>query len=313
MESIKVVSPSSVANVSCGFDILGICLDHTGDEMLIKKSKTPGLRILKINGADISTKIEKNVAGIAAKSYLKKYPSKFGFEIEIIKKVSVGSGLGSSASSAVAAVYGINYLLERNIKKIDLINHAVVGETYASGQAHADNIAPTMFGGFTLVRDLSSLDILKLPYPNDIYITIIHPEIEIKTSMVREITNKKISMNKVIKQTANLGGLISGLYSNNYELISRCLVDEIVEEYRAKLIPDYYLLKESAIKNGALGCGISGSGPSIFSMSKGKETALKVKIGFEEIFSNNKIKFKTFISKINNEGVKVIERWFIRV
>ena len=126
--------------------------------------------------------------------------------------------------------------------------------------------------------------------------------------MVREITNKKISMNKVIKQTANLGGLISGLYSNNYELISRCLVDEIVEEYRAELIPDYYLLKESAIKNGALGCGISGSGPSIFSMSKGKETALKVKIGFEEIFSNNKIKFKTFISKINNEGVKVIER-----
>ena len=308
MESIKVVSPSSVANVSCGFDILGICLDYTGDEMIIKKSKVPGVRILKISGADLSTRIEKNVAGIAAKSYLKKYPSKFGFEIEIIKKVSVGSGLGSSASSAVAAVYGINYLLKKNLKKIDLINHAVEGEAYASGQAHADNIAPTMFGGFTLVRDLSSLDILKLPYPNDLFITIIHPGIEIKTSKSREITNKKIPMNKVIKQTANLGGLICGLYSNNYELISRCLFDEIVEEHRAAFIPSYYLLKESAIENGALGCGITGSGPSVYSISKGKEIALKVKKGFEEIFSKNKIKFKTFISKINNQGVKVIER-----
>ena len=310
MKSIKVMSPSSVANLSCGYDILGICLDHVGDEMIITKTNSPGLSITNIKGAKLSYSVDKNVAGIAAKSYLSKNPSKFGFEIEIIKKVAVGSGLGSSASSAVAAVYGIDYLLERNSKKINLIKHAVDGEQFASGEAHADNIAPTMFGGLTLVRDLKTLDILNLPFPKDLFITILHPEIELKTSILRNVLNKKISIKKVVKQTANLGGLISGLYSNDYQLISRCLVDEIVEERRASSIPGFYSLKESAIQNGALGCGISGSGPSIFSISKGKKTASSVKKGFEKVYSQKNISFKTFISKINYEGVKVFEQWF---
>ena len=308
MKSIKVMSPSSVANLSCGYDILGICLDHVGDEMVITKKNSPGLSITNIKGAKLSYSVDKNVAGIAAKSYLSKNPSKFGFEIEIIKKVAVGSGLGSSASSAVAAVYGIDYLLERNSNKIDLIKHAVDGEQFASGEAHADNIAPTMFGGLTLVRDLKTLDILNLPFPKDLFITILHPEIELKTSILRNVLNKKISIKKVVKQTANLGGLISGLYSNDYQLISRCLVDEIVEERRASSIPGFYSLKESAIQNGALGFGISGSGPSIFSISKGKKTASSVKKGFEKVYSQKNISFKTFISKINYEGVKVFEQ-----
>ena len=308
MKSIKVMSPSSVANLSCGYDILGICLDHVGDEMIITKTNSPGLCITNIKGAKLSYSVDKNVAGIAAKSYLSKNPSEFGFEIEIIKKVAVGSGLGSSASSAVAAVYGIDYLLERNSKKINLIKHAVDGEQFASGEAHADNIAPTMFGGLTLVRDLKTLDILNLPFPKDLFITILHPEIELKTSILRNVLNKKISIKKVVKQTANLGGLISGLYSNDYQLISRCLVDEIVEERRASSIPGFYSLKESAIQNGALGCGISGSGPSIFSISKGKKTASSVKKGFEKVYSQKNISFKTFISKINYEGVKVFEQ-----
>ena len=308
MKSIKVMSPSSVANLSCGYDILGICLDHVGDEMIITKTNSPGLSITNIKGAKLSYSVDKNVAGIAAKSYLSKNPSEFGFEIEIIKKVAVGSGLGSSASSAVAAVYGIDYLLERNSKKINLIKHAVDGEQFASGEAHADNIAPTMFGGLTLVRDLNTLDILNLPFPKDLFITILHPEIELKTSILRNVLNKKISIKKVVKQTANLGGLISGLYSNDYQLISRCLVDEIVEERRASSIPGFYSLKESAIQNGALGCGISGSGPSIFSISKGKKTASSVKKGFEKVYSQKNISFKTFISKINYEGVKVFEQ-----
>ena len=302
------MSPSSVANLSCGYDILGICLDHVGDEMIITKTNSPGLCITNIKGAKLSYSVDKNVAGIAAKSYLSKNPSEFGFEIEIIKKVAVGSGLGSSASSAVAAVYGIDYLLERNSNKIDLIKHAVDGEQFASGEAHADNIAPAMFGGLTLVRDLKTLDILNLPFPKDLFITILHPEIELKTSILRNVLNKKISIKKVVKQTANLGGLISGLYSNDYQLISRCLVDEIVEERRASSIPGFYSLKESAIQNGALGCGISGSGPSIFSISKGKKIASRVKKGFEKVYSQKNISFKTFISKINYEGVKVFEQ-----
>lgn len=308
MKSIKVISPSSVANLSCGYDILGVCLDYIGDEMIITKTNSPGLSITNIEGAKLSSSVDKNVAGIAAKSYLNKNPSKFGFEIEIIKKVAAGSGLGSSASSAVAAVYGIDYLLERNSKKINLIKYAVDGEKYASGEAHADNIAPTMLGGLTLVRDLKILDILNLPFPKDLFVTILYPAIELKTSISRDVLNKKISIKKVVKQTANLGGLISGLYSNDYQLISRCLVDEIVEERRASLIPEFYSLKESAIQNGALGCGISGSGPSIFSISKGKKIALRVKDGFDKVYSQKNIPFKTFISKINYEGVKVLEQ-----
>ncbi|MBU79149.1 MAG: homoserine kinase [Flavobacteriales bacterium] len=308
MKSIKVISPSSVANLSCGYDILGVCLDYVGDEMIITKTNSPGLSITNIEGAKLSSSVDKNVAGIAAKSYLSKNPSKFGFEIEIIKKVAAGSGLGSSASSAVAAVYGIDYLLERNSKKINLIKYAVDGEKYASGEAHADNIAPTMLGGLTLVRDLKILDILNLPFPKDLFVTIFYPAIELKTSISRDVLNKKISIKKVVKQTENLGGLISGLYSNDYQLISRCLVDEIVEERRASLIPEFYSLKESAIQNGALGCGISGSGPSIFSISKGKKIALRVKDGFDKVYSQKNIPFKTFISKINYEGVKVLEQ-----
>ena len=302
------MSPSSVANLSCGYDILGVCLDHVGDEMIITKTNEPGLSITNIKGAKLSSSVDKNVAGIAAKSYLNKNPSKFGFEIEIIKKVSVGSGLGSSASSAVAAVYGIDYLLERNSKKINLIKYAVDGEKYASGEAHADNIAPTMLGGLTLVRDLKTLDILNLPFPKDLFITILHPSIELKTSVLRDVLNKEISIKKVVKQTANLGGLISGLYSNDYQLISRCLVDEMIEEKRASLIPGFYSLKESAIQNGALGCGISGSGPSIFSISKGKRTASIVKKGFEKFYSQKNIPFNTFISKVNYEGVKIFKQ-----
>jgi len=308
MKSIKVMSPSSVANLSCGYDILGVCLDHVGDEMIITKTNEPGLSITNIKGAKLSSSVDKNVAGIAAKSYLNKNPSKFGFEIEIIKKVAVGSGLGSSASSAVAAVYGIDYLLERNSKKINLIKYAVDGEKYASGEAHADNIAPTMLGGLTLVRDLKTLDILNLPFPKDLFITILHPSIELKTSVLRDVLNKEISIKKVVKQTANLGGLISGLYSNDYQLISRCLVDEMIEEKRASLIPGFYSLKESAIQNGALGCGISGSGPSIFSISKGKRTASTVKKGFEKFYSQKNIPFNTFISKVNYEGVKIFKQ-----
>ena len=307
MKSIKVISPSSVANLSCGFDILGICLDHTGDEMIFRESKIPGLRITKISGANLSKSVNQNVAGIAAKSYLKNYPSDFGIEIEIIKKVAVGSGLGSSASSAVGAVFGINYLLQNKVSKIDLVKYAVDGEAFASGEAHADNVAPAMLGGFTFIRDIKKFDILKLPFPKDLFVTILHPSIEIKTSVSREALNKKVSMKKVVKQTANLGGLISGLYKCDYELISRCLVDEIIEEVRAPQIPFFHTLKESALENGSLGFGISGSGPSVFSISRGKETALKVKESFEKIFTGKPFNFNTFISKINNHGVKVIQ------
>ena len=304
MDSIKIFSPSSVANLSCGFDVLGLCLDTIGDEMIIKKSKKPGVRIIKIEGENLPLSIEKNVAGVAAKSYLNKFPTEIGIEIEIYKKIKAGSGIGSSAASAVGAVFGINELLERDIKKIDLIPFALEGEKLASGEAHADNIAPAMLGGFTLIRDLKSLDIIKLPSPSELVVTIIHPKIELKTSHARAILKTQVPLKNVVKQTANIAGLISGLYSNDYNLISRSLNDEIVEKERSLLIPKYYSLKNSAIEAGALGCGISGSGPSIFALSRGYIIAKEVANSFKNIISKLNIDFDIYISKINSKGVR---------
>ncbi|MFQ3351048.1 MAG: homoserine kinase [Candidatus Marivariicella framensis] len=304
MDSIKIFSPSSVANLSCGFDVLGLCLDTIGDEMIIKKSKKPGVRIIKIEGENLPLSIEKNVAGVAAKSYLNKFPTEIGIEIEIYKKIKAGSGIGSSAASAVGAVFGINELLERDIKKIDLIPFALEGEKLASGEAHADNIAPAMLGGFTLIRDLKSLDIIKLPSPSELVVTIIHPKIELKTSHARAILKTQVPLKNVVKQTANIAGLISGLYSNDYNLISRSLNDEIVEKERSLLIPKYYSLKNSALEAGALGCGISGSGPSIFALSRGYIIAKEVANSFKNIISKLNIDFDIYISKINSKGVR---------
>ena len=304
MDSIKIFSPLSVANLSCGFDVLGLCLDTIGDEMIIKKSKKPGVRIIKIEGENLPLSIEKNVAGVAAKSYLNKFPTEIGIEIEIYKKIKAGSGIGSSAASAVGAVFGINELLERNIKKVDLIPFALEGEKLASGEAHADNIAPAMLGGFTLIRDLKSLDIIKLPSPSELVVTIIHPKIELKTSHARAILKTQVPLKNVVKQTANIAGLISGLYSNDYNLISRSLNDEIVEKERSLLIPKYYLLKNSALEAGALGCGISGSGPSIFALSRGYIIAKEVANSFKNIISKLNIDFDIYISKINSKGVR---------
>ena len=304
MDSIKIFSPLSVANLSCGFDVLGLCLDTIGDEMIIKKSKKPGVRIIKIEGENLPLSIEKNVAGVAAKSYLNKFPTEIGIEIEIYKKIKAGSGIGSSAASAVGAVFGINELLERDIKKVDLIPFALEGEKLASGEAHADNIAPAMLGGFTLIRDLKSLDIIKLPSPSELVVTIIHPKIELKTSHARAILKTQVPLKNVVKQTANIAGLISGLYLNDYNLISRSLNDEIVEKERSLLIPKYYLLKNSALEAGALGCGISGSGPSIFALSRGYIIAKEVANSFKNIISKLNIDFDIYISKINSKGVR---------
>ena len=306
MDSIKIFSPSSVANVLCGFDVLGLCLETVGDEMIIKKSEVPGLRITKIEGEDLPFSIEKNVAGVAAKSYLNSFPAEVGIEIEIYKKISAGSGIGSSAASAVGAVYGINELLERKLEKIDLIPFALDGEQIASGEAHADNIAPAMLGGFTLVRDLNTLDIIKLPTPSELIVTILHPKIELKTSDARAILKKQVPLKSVIKQTANIAGLVSGLYSEDYGLISRSLNDEIIEKERSLLIPEYISLKSSALEAGALGCGISGSGPSVFALSRGKIKAKEIASGFKSIISKLGIDYDIYISKINSNGVKKI-------
>jgi homoserine kinase len=307
MNEIKIFSPATVANVACGFDVLGFCLDTVGDEMVIRKIEKKGIYISHIEGFDLPYKTELNVAGVSALAMYNSLELDFGFEIEIYKNIKPGSGIGSSAASAVGSVFGMNELLGRPFNKTQLTKFAIKGEALASKCEHADNLAPALFGGFTLVKSIAPLQILEIPTPNELYATIIHPQIEIKTSESRAILPKEVLLSDAIVQWANVGSLIHGLHTSDYELLRNALHDVIVEPHRSKLIPHFKDTKEAVLHAGALGCGISGSGPSIFSLSKGLETANKVKQAMENVYSKTGIAFEIHVSKINTEGVKIID------
>lgn len=306
MKELKIFSPATVANVSCGFDVLGFCLDTIGDEMVIRKTLEKGVKIIKIEGANLPFEIKKNVAGVAALAIMNAANPDFGIEIEIYKNIKPGSGVGSSSASASGVVWAINELLGKPFNKQELTAFGMKGEAIASGAEHADNVAPGIFGGFTLVKQLSPLKVVQLPTPSQMYATIIHPQIEVKTSEARAILPKEVSLENAIKQWANVGSFISGLYDEDYELISESLVDSIVEPHRSKLIPHYDNVKQAMLSAGALGAGISGSGPSIFSLCKGEEIAKKVAEAVIEVYKDTGIEYDVYVSKINSKGIKII-------
>ncbi len=308
MNEIKIFSPATVANVSCGFDVLGFCLNSIGDEMVIRKTSKKGIHITKIEGFELPLDSDKNVAGISALAMYNVVKPDFGFEIEINKKIKPGSGIGSSAASAVGSVFGMNELLGKPYNKTKLTEFAIKGEAFASKCEHADNLAPAIFGGFTLVKSLSPLEILQIPSPENLYATIVHPQIEIKTSDARAILPEEIPLKDAISQWANFGSLIHGLHTSDFGLIKRSLFDVVIEPYRSKLIPKFSEIKIESLKAGALGCGISGSGPSIFALSEGLETAKKVELAMKKVFSNSNLVFETYVSKINTEGIKILSK-----
>jgi len=307
MNEIKIFCPATIANLSCGFDVLGLCLDNVGDEMIVRKTSKKGIRITKIVGTDLPLETEKNVAGVAGLALLETVETPdFGFEIEIYKNIKAGSGIGSSAASAAGAVFGINELLGRPFTRKDLVQFAMQGEKLACGNAHADNVAPALLGGFTLVRSYEPLDIIKIESPDELYATVVHPQIELKTSDARSVLKQTVSLKSAIVQWGNVGGLIAGLYTKDYDLIGRSLHDEIVEPLRSVLIPGFDLIKKAAYENDALGSGISGSGPSIFALSKGKETADKVAKAMQNVYDTMKLPYEIHVCKVNEEGVREI-------
>jgi homoserine kinase len=303
---IKLFSPATVANVACGFDVLGLCLDTIGDEMVVRKVDKKGVRITKIEGFKLPFETELNVAGVSALAMYQELQPDCGFEIEIKKNIKPGSGIGSSAASAVGSVYGINALLGSPLNKTQLTQFAIKGEALASGSEHADNIAPALFGGFTLVKSVNPLEILQIPSPDNLYVTIIHPQIEIKTAISRAILPKNVPLKAAINQWANVGSFIHSLHTSDYPLMQRSLHDVIIEPHRSKLIPHYNEVKQQTLKVGALGTNISGSGPSIFSLCKGIENANKVRDVMRNIYSNTGIEFDVHVSKINTQGVKIL-------
>lgn len=310
MNEIKIFCPATIANLSCGFDVLGLCMETIGDEMIIRKSAEKGIRITKITGADLPLETEKNVAGVAAlaicKEALNRVSFDYGFEIEIHKEIKAGSGIGSSSASAAGAVYGINELLGNPFSRRELVDFAMKGEAVASGCEHADNVAPCLLGGFTLVRGYDPLDVIRIDSPSEMFAVALHPHIEVKTSDARAVLNPMIPLKDAITQWGNVGGLIAGLYTNDYELIGRSLEDVIVEPLRKSLIPGFDETKFVALQNGALGAGISGAGPSIFALCKGQAIAEKVAFAMTETYSTTGIPSDIHISKINPIGVKII-------
>ncbi|KQC29405.1 homoserine kinase [Flagellimonas eckloniae] len=306
MEEIKVFCPATIANVSCGFDVLGLALDSVGDEMIIRKTSEKGITITKISGQELPLETTKNVSGVAGLAFLEKSDFDGGFEIEIDKRIKPGSGIGSSAASSAGAVWAMNELLGKPFSNLELVQFAMQGEKLASDVAHADNVAPAIYGGFTLVRSYNPLDIVPIPTPNELFATVIHPQIEVKTSDSRKILKTNITLEKGIQQWGNVGGLIAGLFQNDYDLIGRSLQDHIVEPIRSILIPGFDKIKANAIHVGALGGGISGSGPSIFALSKGEKIAQKVAESMKETYKNIGIEFDIHVSKVNTQGVKRI-------
>ncbi|MDO1500449.1 homoserine kinase [Winogradskyella maritima] len=303
---IKLFTPATVANVACGFDVLGFCLDTIGDEMTVRKVDKKGIFITKSEGFNLPTETEKNVAGVSALAMYEALQPDCGFEIEIKKNIKPGSGIGSSSASAVGSIFGMNQLLGQPLNCEELIAYALKGEALASGAEHADNLAPVLYGGFTLVKSCNPVKILELPTPEDLFAVIIHPQIEVKTSEARNILPDKVPLKDAITQWCNIGSLVHALHTADYDLLSNSLTDVIVEPHRKALIPYFDDLKANALQNGALGCGISGSGPSVFALTKGKATAKKVSEAFDKVYSDSGINYHIYVSPINTQGIKIL-------
>jgi len=308
MKRIKVFAPATVANVACGFDILGFALSGIGDELEAEITNTGIFEIAEIKGCDgLPTAPEKNVATVAASALLADYGKNPGFIFKMNKTVLPGSGLGSSASSSAAAVFAVNELLGKPYSKEKLVEFAAQGEKAASLKAHYDNVSPSILGGFTLVRSNDPLDIIKLSYPEELVAVIAHPQVEVKTSDAKKILKQDVKLKDAITQWGNVAGLTAGLLTSDFDLIGRSMVDVIVEPVRSMLIPHYDAVKEASLSAGALGCSISGSGPSIFSLCQGEEDANKVLDAVKKVYANSGLNVLYYVSKINNQGAHIIE------
>ena len=302
MDEIRVLAPATVSNVVCGFDCLGFALKEPFDEMLVRKIPEREIRITNRDEFDLPTDPAKNVTGVALGAMLDVAGADFGFEIEMTKHIKPGSGIGSSSASSCGAVSAANRLLGDRFSKSELVEFAMEGEKLASGAKHADNVAPCIFGGFVLVRSVDPLDVVPLDFP-PLFVTVIHPQIEIKTADARAILPKDVALGTAVRQWSNLGAFIAALAKGEYELLARSMRDLIVEPARKSLIPEFEAVKAASIKAGSLGGGISGSGPSMFMLSKDEKTAESVEAAMQQVYSRTGIEFKTYISEVNAEGI----------
>lgn len=311
LDKVRVFAPATVANMICGFDVLGFAVDKPGDEVKMYRVDEPGVRIRSIVGDDgrLPLDADRNTVSACVKMLLHDLGilDSIGVEIELIKHMPIGSGLGSSSASTVAGLYAINVLLGNLLSKEELMPYCVEGERLACGHGHADNVAPALMGGVTLIRGQEALDVVKLPVPNELYAGIVFPQVDVPTRDARQLIKDKVLLKDAVVQWGNIAGLVAGLFQNDYELIGRSMQDVLIEPTRAILIPEFYEMKRIALENGALSFGISGSGPSVVAVSRGEKIACIVTERIKEHLASKGIESYQYVSAVNIEGPKILD------
>jgi homoserine kinase len=307
MESEKIIlhAPGTVANLVCGFDILGLALEEPCDRMEFEWMDRPGVEIVNLDDYDLPVEPERNVAGVVLLTALEKIGAERGIRVSIEKRIKPGSGIGSSAASAAGAAMGAQWLMGNPFTQEELVQLAMQGEKLASGVKHADNIAPCLLGGISLIRSIHPLDIIPLKFP-ELYVTVVHPQIEVRTADARQILRQQVLLKDAIRQWGNIAGLVTGFLNADYDLIGRSLEDVIIEPIRSILIPGFDEVKKGSRDAGALGGGISGSGPSIFMLSRDKQTADAVAETMSKVYERIGIQYHTYVTRIAQEGVKQV-------
>lgn len=308
--SIKVFAPATVANVVCGYDVLGFAVNAPGDEVIMKFTDTKGITISKITGDEGKLPLNpaKNTVSASVQHYLNHIGKPdAGVDIELHKKMPIGSGLGSSSASTVAGLFAINTLFDDLLTNKELVPFAMKGEELACGYGHADNVAPALMGGFVLIRSYQPLDIISLPFPEDMHAAIVYPEVDVPTKDARQMIRSKVLLKDAVTQWGNVAGLVSGLFMKDYDLIGRSMTDILVEPTRSILIPDFARLKSLALKSGAIGFGISGSGPSVFALTKDAETAGQITSKLQQHLKSININSLSFVSEVNKKGPVILD------
>jgi homoserine kinase len=303
-KGVHIFSPATVANVGPGFDILGFALNHPQDEILVEKIRGNSHSIINKSGVNLPSDPARNVAIVAIESMLDQLGSSQKFCLTFLKKISPGSGIGSSAASSTGALYGANLLLGSPFTSLELVPFAMKGEEVASGSAHADNVAPALLGGFVLIRSYNPLDIISIPGPEQIYCSVVHPDISIATEDSRKILKTTVTLKTAVTQCGNIAGLVTGLITGDFRLIGDSMHDVIAEPIRSFLIPEYEKVKEAAMDAGALGCSISGSGPSIFALSEEQTRARNISNVMSKVFTDIGIECDCFVSEVNKTGMQ---------
>jgi homoserine kinase len=309
-DSVKVFAPATVANVVCGYDVLGFAVNQPGDEVIMRLTGGKGISISKITGDDgkLPLNPEKNTVSASVQHYLNHIGKPdTGIDIELHKKMPIGSGLGSSSASTVAGLFAVNTLFDNLLTNRDLVPFAMKGEELACGYGHADNVAPALMGGFVLIRSYEPLDIISLPFPQDLHAAIVYPEVDVPTKDARQMIRSKVLLKDAVTQWGNVAGLVSGLFMSDYGLIGRSMTDILVEPVRSILIPDFAVLKALALENGALGFGISGSGPSVFALTRDAETARTITVKLQQHLKDLAINSLSFVSEVNKRGPIILD------